>query len=895
VTLAAGARIGPYEVVSLLGQGGMGEVYRARDAKLHRDVALKVLPEALAHDSERLARFEREARTLAALNHPNIAHIYGLEESDGVKALVLELVEGPTLADRVTHGPIPVEEALLIARQMAEALEAAHEQGIVHRDLKPANIKVREDGTVKVLDFGLAKAMESPASSPNVSQSPTIMTPAMTHVGMILGTVAYMSPEQARGKAVGSRADIWAFGCVLYEMLTARRAFPGEDMAEVLGAVVRLEPDWNALPAAVPPPIRSLLEGCLTKDVGHRIPNLSVARFVIDRSKAWSREPTSSSRPLAGPVRFGAWTNALLGTAILASGVAAGFLLGMRPFSEVSRPSVVQFEVFPPPGVTLSPSPVASTAQLALSSDGRRLAFVAAARRSAPQIWIRALDSMEAKPLSGTEGAAFPFWSPDGGSLAFFAGGKLKKIDIAGGAPLVLGDAVGRGGTWNAEGIIVFAGQPNSVLFSVTASGGPVRPIMSLGPDDVGQNWPLFLPDGRHFLFYQRSNNPERQGAYVATLDSPTPTLVLRTDAMPIYASGFLGSVRDGTLFVQAFDEPTLRTTGPPIRVGDNVGYFPGTFGFVAAAMSPAGVLAYGPSVRLTTSLRWRDRTGAMTQVLGAPDVYTSPRLSPDERTVASAVGGATGADIWLMDVTRGTSSRGTFEPLADWFPAWSADGNGVFFGTTRGRNVTSIYQKVGSGPDEPILAKTQMASYPNDASRDGRFLAFMQSTSKGYDVAVLDVSADRRVTQFLSTPFHEVQARFSPNGRWIAYASDESGQFEVYVRPFPTGSAQWKISNTGGMQPEWRRDGKELFYISADGKMMAVPVMTDAPTFDTSSPTALFDVEVPQPNPPYPNDYAVSADGRRFLVNTVIDQPTRQALTVILNWTETLRQPAVK
>jgi Tol biopolymer transport system component len=719
----------------------------------------------------------------------------------------------------------------------------------------------------------------------------------MTRAGVILGTAAYMSPEQARGRTVDKRADIWAFGCVLYEMLAGRRAFEGDDLAEVLGAVVHLEPDWHALPPALPGPIRSLLEGCLTKDIGHRTADLSVARFAIDHARAWSRAPMPATPPLPRTRRLTTWKAAGAGAAIIVAGVAGGLLLERRLGPE-ARAGLVRFEVLPPPGVTLSPSPVASTAQLALSPDGTRLAFVASARRSPPLIWLRPVDTVEATPLPGTEGAAFPFWSPDGRSLGFFAGGKLKKTDIAGGTALVLANAVGRGGTWTASDTIVFAPQPNSGMFRVAASGGPVEPIASLGADVIGQNWPFVLPDGRHVLFYQRSLKPELQGVSVVALDSPATALVIRSDGMPIYGSGYLVTVRDGTLFAQAFDERSHRTTGPPVRVADNVGYFSGSFGFAAATLSPAGVLAYGPSVRLTTSLRWLDRHGAVTQVLGEPDAYSSVRLSPDEHTVASAVAGATMAerDIWLIDAARGTPSRGTFDAAADWFPVWSADGSGLFFGTTR-EGITSIWQKVGAGSDQPILnaAEARMASYPSDLSSDGRSLAFVQSTSTGYDVSVLGLSGETRVTPFLTTTFNEVQPRFSPNMRWMAYSSDESGRFEIYVRSFPTGTTQRRISNAGGMQPEWRRDGKELFYVTQEGTMMSVPVVADGTTFEHGAQTALFEVEMPQPNPPYANDYAVSADGRRFLVNTVIDQPRRQALTVILNWTDMLRQPGAK
>ena len=549
--------------------------------------------------------------------------------------------------------------------------------------------------------------------------------------------------------------------------------------------------------------------------------------------------------------------------------------------------------------MTLTPAPIASAAQLALSPDGRRLAFVAARKRAASQLWIRPLDGVQAQPLPGTEGASFPFWSPDSRFIAFFAGGKLKKIDTTGGVPQVLCPAgAGRGGAWNPDGIILFVGQGNSPISRISASGGVVTAATTFDPDQavIGQSWPQFLPDGRHFLYFQRSLKPEYRGVYVTALDSSSSTRILESDGMAVYASGHLVFVRDGTLFAQAFDDRTLQTNGDPVRIGDHVGYWTAGLGYAAVTVSPSGVLAHGPSVGLTTSLRWRDRSGASTGSPTAPAHTRSPRLSPDQKSVVVAMtdGATAQPDLWVLGLARGTTSRLTSDPATDWFPVWSADGGRLLFGSNR-LGVTTPFQKVvGGGQEEPAaesVFSAAGATSPSDMSGDGRLLLYAQLTQRGYDLGVLTLTGERKASTFLGTPFNEAQARFSPNTRWVAYASDESGTFEVYVRPFPAASGQTQISIAGGTQPEWRRDGKELFYISADGKLTAVPVTTDGATFSAGTPRGLFDVEVPEPNPPFPTDYAVTADGQRFLVNTVVDQPTRPALTVILNWTADLKK----
>ena len=911
-TLAAGARLGSYEILALVGAGGMGEVYKGRDTRLDRTVAIKILPEALAADPQFRERFDREARTLSRFTHPNICTLYDVGEHGGTAFLVMELLDGETLEDRCARASakgsgLPLDDALRIAIQMADALAAAHRQGIVHRDLKPGNIFLaRSSGAsappvAKLLDFGLART--APALTVNTATiMPTTPPQAMTAQGTILGTFQYMAPEQVEGGEADARSDIFAFGSVLYEMLTGKKAFEGKTQTNLVAAILERDPPplTTGQPLA-PPLVDSIVRKCLAKNPDDRWQTASDLRSAL----RWVAEGANAGTSSASAVivtRTGARRaarGALVAVGILGA-VAIGFAIGERYTSNGAAPAAtVRFEVQPPADAALTPSPIASAAQLALSPDGRRLAFVAARKRGASQLWIRPLDGVEAQPLPGTEGASFPFWSPDSRFIAFFAGSKLKKIDTTGGVPQVLCNAAGgRGGAWNPDGVIVFSGQANSPMSRIAASGGVVTAATKIDPYQavISHYWPQFLPDGRHFLYYQRSLKPEYRGVHVTALDSSLSTRVLESDGMALYASGRLLFVRDGTLFAQPFDDRAFQTSGDPIRLGDHVGYWAAAFGYAAVTVSPAGVLAHGPSVRLTTSLRWHDRSGASTGAPTAPAQYSSPRLSPDQQSVVVTMTDAATApsDLWVLGLARGTTSRLTSDPATDWFPVWSADGSRLLFATNRSGN-SAIFQKaVGGGQDEPVVEGVVSAvnpTYPSDMSGDGRVLLSVQSTPRGYDLVVLTLAGERTSSTFLATPFNEVQGRFSPNTRWVAYASDESGRFEVYVRPFPAASGQTQISIAGGMQPEWRRDGKELFYISADGKLTAVPVTTDGATFSAGTPHALFDVEVPEANPPYATDYAVTADGQRFFVNTVVDQPTRPALTVILNWTAGLRK----
>ena len=903
MALTTGTRLGPYEIVSALGAGGMGEVYKARDTRLDRTVAIKVLPSEVAGDAQFRERFDREARIISQLTHPHICTLYDVGEHAGTSFLVMEFLEGETLADRIARaeskGPgLPRGEALSIAIQIADALAAAHRAGIVHRDLKPANVVLTKSGA-KLLDFGLAKTAVPAVTAGSVSMLPTASPQTLTARGMILGTFQYMAPEQIEGAEADARTDIFAFGCVLHEMLTGHKAFEGKTHASLIAAILEREPPpVTTLQPLAPALVDAIVRRCLAKRADDRWQSAadlaSALRWATDAASgvaatanAAAATPTARSRRLVGILAL------LAAVAVFAAGTFA-----WRYASSPTPPATsIRFEILPPPDVLLSPAPVASAAQLALSPDGRHLAFVAASNQRVSQIWVRPLNGLQARPLAGTEGASFPFWSPDGRFLGFFAGRKLKKVDIMGGAPEVLCDVTaGRGGTWNPDGTIVFSGAARSPLSQVAdRAGGVVRPATTLNREQnaTGHVWPQFLPDGRRYLFYQISPT-EHQGIYVGSLDSAEVTHVVASKGAFLYASGYLLFVRDGILFAQAFDDRTLQTRGEAVQIADRVGYFSATLGYIGVTVSRAGALAYGPSVATTTRLQWRNRDGADAGSAIRPAVYRSPRLSPDEKRVVvtkwEPEAGQT--DIQVIELDLGNEQRQTFDLLNDWFPAWSPDGSAIFFGSSRTNAFTRIFRKTGSGPDEVFAGgENDFAQYPNDTSSDGKFLSYTQSSPSGYDLGIAPLSGDAKRIPFLDSAANELQARFAPNGRWLAYASDESGKFEVYVRPFPVGSDQRLISVAGGMQPEWRRDGKELFYISADRKLMAVPVTTEGSTFSNGPPRALFDVQMPEQIPPYPTDYAVTMDGQRFLVNTVVDQPTRPALTVIVNWTAELKK----
>ncbi|HXG89474.1 MAG TPA: protein kinase [Vicinamibacterales bacterium] len=893
ILLSPGTRLGPYEILSALGAGGMGEVYRARDAKLNRDVALKVLPESLAGDPDRLARFRREAQVLAALNHPNIGHIYGFEDSGATHALVLELIEGPTLAERIADGPIPLDEALAIARQIADALEAAHEHGVMHRDLKPANVKVREDGTVKVLDFGLAKALDPvSASSSEAMNSPTLMA---TQLGVIIGTAAYMAPEQARGKGTDRRADIWAFGVVLYEMLTGRRPFDGETVTDVMASIVQREPDWSRLPSGTPPRVHRLLRRCLEKDVKRRIRDIGDARLdIVDTIEA---KPDigvgAAARP--SPPR-GRW---LMGWAMLAT-IAFLVLAGarwLRPPPPSAR-TVSRLDVLTPS----TPDPTV----FAVSPDGRQIVFTAQAQGDVWRLWIRSLDQPTARPVSGTEDGTQPFWSPDGRGFGFFASGHLKRLDIATGLVQTLANAgAPRGGTWSRQGVIVFAPGATSGLMRITASGGQPSPVTKLLPKQYTHRWPQFLPDGNRFLFSTFLGPPETRGLFVASLDAGEPRRLLSGDEIgdsaPLYApSGVLLTVGRGVLFARRFDPEHLVVTGEPEPIAHGVASENAMFR-AAMSVSANGVLVHRGGGAEQRQLVWMDRTGRVLGRVGPPDDrgLAYPSLSRDGRRVVVSRAIDSGSDIWLLDVNRGAFSRLTSDPGNDIGPLWSPDGAQIVFRSSRTGSFDLFVKTLsGAAEERPLVVDGRMKA-PMDWSADGGVVLYVVlDPVTGADLWAAPVVGERKPYPVLDTSFDEMDAHFSPDGRWIVYRSNESGRFEIYIRPFPGPGGSQLVSTAGGQYPRWHPNGQELFYVAPDGQMMSVPLDLSAnrQSIASRSPVALFPIHlasgsyITSAGSAGRAQYDIAHDGR-FLINVAVEGYVPPPLSIVLNWDALLKK----
>ena len=844
-----GDTLGPYRVVDKLGEGGMGQVFRARDTKLNREVALKALPDSFARDPDRLARFTREAQTLASLNHPHIAAIYGLEDGpsagagqDGVRALVMELVEGEDLSQRIARGPIPIDEALPIAKQIAEALEAAHGQGIVHRDLKPANIKVRPDGTVKVLDFGLAKALDEPQGSlpQELWNFPTTTSPGMTMRGMILGTAAYMAPEQARGKAVDGRADIWAFGVVLFEMLTGVRPFRGGDVTDTMVSVISKEPDWRVVPAATPAALRRLLTRCLKKDPRARLQAIGDARVQID--ELLSGAPDDASNATMAPAASSASRSGL--PWIVAAAALTGLVATAPPIVRHLReaPPLVLPEV----RVEITTPATDAPLQFALSPDGRALAFVASGD-GPPRLWLRPLDQAEARPLVGTEGATALFWSPDSRAIGFFANGRLLRLDLAGGAPRVLAGNAGAlaGGSWSPDGTILFGHAAEGSLWRVMASGGePVQVTQNSSRVQLGHRSPHFLPDGRHFLFYMPGPPEQAEGIYLGSLDGGAPARLTAAESGGAFLPpDLVAFVRQGTLVARRLDLAGRVLTGDPITIADGVGVDQFARGGFAA--SAASVIAYRAGGGASRRLTWLDRTGKAVGAAGEPDGtdLRFPEFSPDGRRVAMRRTVQGNTDIWLLDLVRGGLTRLTFDAAADLNAVWSADGTRIAFN----RRLNALYVKPSNG----LGAETLVADSPDnkvlqDWSRDGRWMVYYDlHQTNGRDLWAMDTgSPDHPRRAIANTPAEEVLAALSPDAQWVAYQTNESGRFEVVVQPFPDGGGKWQVSMAGGVAPRWRADGKELYFLAPDATLMALPVTTGS-SFEAGAPVALFPTRV--------------------------------------------------
>jgi len=845
--ILTGKRLGPYEILSAIGAGGMGEVYQAHDTKLGRDVAIKVLPEAFAHDPERLSRFQREAKMLAALNHSNIATIFGLEQFNSTSYLVMELVPGETLQQRIKReGAIPIDEALAIAKQISEALEAAHEKGIIHRDLKPANVKVTPEGKVKVLDFGLAKAFEGDKSGSDPSNSPTL-SQAATLQGVILGTAAYMSPEQARGKSVDKRTDIWAFGCVLYELLTGKQAFHGEDITEILAAVVKSEPDWAALPAAMPGKGRDLLRHCLQKDNRLRLRDAGDAQIEIQDALT---APAVTVAATAAPTTRGwrgrvAWAAA--GVFVLtAIAFAIGFVLRtpnppqqMRLIAEIGADASL-YTAFGPSAI--------------LSPDGTRLAFLASGADQKRRIYVRSLDQLQATALSGTENATDPFFSPDGQWISFFADGKLKKISVQGGAAVTLCDVANeRGGSWGADGTIVFTPDLQVPLSKVSSAGGTPRPLTTLDKQtgEITQRWPQVLPGGKAVLFASGTHpsSYEDSDIVVYSMASGQRKTVQRGGSYARYLpSGHVVYIHEGALFAVPLDLKRLEVTGQPALILEGVVTAP-TNGGAQFSFSETGNLVYveGRAGGQNVSIYWMDHQGKFMPLRETPGFYYNLAFSPDGKRLALEIFDGKRRDIWVYEWERDGLTRLTFAGELNENPIWTPDGQRIAYSSQeKGGTINLWWIRADGAGDAQRLTESKSLHYAGSWRPDGKVLAFSQQSpgATAFDILTLPIEGDEKSgwkpgdpKPFVNSAFSEREPAFSPDGRWLAYESNESGSYEVYVRPFPGPGGKWQISTGGGVFPEWFRNGKELFYRTPDSKIMVVTYTGSGDSFHADKP----------------------------------------------------------
>jgi eukaryotic-like serine/threonine-protein kinase len=889
MTLAAGTRVGPYEILAPLGAGGMGEVYRARDTRLSREVALKLLRSGLASDRDRLARFDREGRLLASLNHPNIGAIHGVEESAEGPCLVLELVPGETLAEKLAAGPLPLEEAVAICRQIARALEAAHENGVLHRDLKPSNIKVTPDGAVKVLDFGLAKTVGSDGSGAE-SRVATV-TSGGTIDGHVLGTASYMSPEQARGQALDRRTDIWSFGCVLYETLTGVRAFPGGTLADTLAGVLGREPDWDRLPRGTPRGILRLLVRCLRRERDRRIHDVADARLELEDALD---EPALEAFPAGGRPATSRWRK-LLPWLLTAAFATAAIVAVLE--TRVSRPAPLsrtdRLQVVLPPGDRLA---VASRPAVAISRDGSLLAY-AAERSGVTHLFVRPLAETVATLLPGTDDASGPFFSPDGRWIAFFAERKLKKVPSTGGTPVAICEAINsRGATWADDDTIVFTPNIREGLWRVAASGGSPERLTTPEPRlwNYDHRWSQSLAGG-NLLFVDWTPWHGARETGIVLLEPGArrkTTLVAKAEygrALPI---GTLAFVRSGTLFAAALDLRGRKIEGAPRPVPDSV-YVTTNTGAAQFDVSSNGTLAYVPGGPPSDRrLVWVDRDGKESPLPAPSRAYLGVDLSPDGSRVAVTIESGT-RDVWVYDILRGTLTRLTFAGDNS-LPLWSPDGRRLAFASRSSNGPTNLFAVAADGSGAPErLTESSNPQLPTAFSPDGRFLCFTEAMAAAQsDLWVLPLFGDRKPVAVAHTPFDERWGRFSPEGKWLAYVSDESGVDQVYVLPFPGPGVKVQVSADGGREPMWSPDGRELIFTNGD-RWLSAEVRTQ-PTFSMTPPRLLLEARYERPSGPMPN-YDISPDGRRLLtVKGSAPENATSQIIVALNWFDELRRLGV-